>query len=498
MGSIDAAPVPVSGLAKREAAGGRPRSGPGRQQGNGGKGLPWNTRSSAGGDMDATTGGNAKGKREGTPTLTPKGAFLTGVDAGGMELQQRLFQVSSEQNKLREELKAYMSDVKNRVSETDGTLLLDFGDEDEFSRALEEQETAWKFRMGRASSAEDEKLARGLKKIAHLDSKLDRLDIYAEEVRRETLKMLGELPEEKPRSVRSSGDSKSTPNVPEKNVCDPGDEELATRGDDAASVSTSSSRGSRRKLGDGHIDHVKRNRQLAAMEGSLTSAEEARVAALMGDGDDVAATTSSGDTSTLVGDENAYVPAPAIMKQLQSVSDALGKCDGPFKMDLTSVVSDALERARAHADIAADIPRADDILMQEHLQKSQKLTMAAIDEALVKISAGEAYTQGSSHCAITPKQVAQVVNRTAATWENTGDEIASTAQVDHLLALMGARPRSAPANALESVIGVSRPHQVEECTVGVEFDISRGRVLPAKRRLIEAERKKIRTQATHK
>ena len=55
-------------------------------------------------------------------------------------------------------------------------------------------------------------------------------------------------------------------------------------------------------------------------------------------------------------------------------------------------------------------------------------------------------------------------------------------QVDQLLARMGARPRSSPANAIESVIGVSRPHQVDECTVGVEFDISRGRVLPAKRK----------------
>ena len=80
--------------------------------------------------------------------------------------------------------------------------------------------------------------------------------------------------------------------------------------------------------------------------------------------------------------------------------------------------------------------------------------------------------------------------KTAANWDRTGHDLASTAQVDQLLARMGARPRSSPANAIESVIGVSRPHQVDECTVGVEFDISRGRVLPAKKRLLEAQKSK--------
>ena len=274
--------------------------------------------------------------------MTPKGAFLTGVYAGGMEIQERLFQVSSEQDKLREELETYMADVKNRVSETDGTLLLDFGGEEEFSRAVQEQEIAWKFRTGRGGDVDvDEKMERALRKVQRLDDKLERLDRYAEEVRRETLEILGE---ETTGNRRSGADIKQK--ITQKSVQERERKDSQPDVDDAASVGTSVSRASRRSFALGEVDHVRRNRQLAAMEGSLTAAEEARVRTIMGD-EDARSESEEHGLSAPSTEENAFAPGPAVLRQLGSVTEALGKCDGPFARDLTSVVSDAQAGAGA-------------------------------------------------------------------------------------------------------------------------------------------------------
>jgi len=482
----------VDGLSKERQGkvAARPSSGPGRQQGRkekkkreasvkldlekAGASSPLlaSARSAASLESQIMARRHERGERKksnGNPESGDGDTFLTDVDAGGMGVQQRILQVSSEQSKLREELEAYMETVRNRVSESDGTLLLDFGGEGEFEKTVEEQESTWNVRTGRRR--EGDKLRLEIEKIERMDSKLERLEKYAQEVWRETAALLGEEASARPKRKipREKKRGKSLRTALKKE----GGE------DDASSVTSGRSRASTSPtLLPGQIDFVKRNRELAATAGSLTPAEEARLAAMMGDAVG-AGDVNGNEVASISESRNAFAPTPSEACQMESIAEALQRCKGPIQEDISSVVKEALECARAHVDVLGKNAGNNDALSAAHIKRSEGLTMQEIDLALDAVSAGSAYDASGSSCEIHADEVRRVVKKTISEWGGDGSDpsLASTAQVDLLLKDMGVRPRSAPL--IESVMRVKRPHQQHER----DLDFSRGRLLPAKRRM---------------